>query len=96
MLEFLKKLIPGAAEPQPSPAQRKRKKRAVAVHEPPLSEPPPVGEIVNHDTDWAEWEDSVQQMDSQLQTLAPKFPRKPTESQLDDLDAFARIGRRDR
>jgi len=107
MMDFLRRWIPGL-EQQAVPAPRRRKKKHKSVaYDPALSVPPPVADVVASDdenTDWAMWEDSVNQVDSQLQSLSPMERRQlrgATASRYDELvpgkadprDVFAGVGK---
>ncbi|MFC5496237.1 hypothetical protein ACFPOE_01705 [Caenimonas terrae] len=54
----------------------------------------------NEHTDWALWEDSLNVLDSQMQGLTPSariYERdKQTPSEFQDLDPFARVGKKSR
>lgn len=62
--------------------------------------PAPLPEVVaegNSQSDWSAWEDSMTALDSQFQGLdagARVQVRETRPSQLDELDAFATLGRR--
>jgi hypothetical protein len=73
MLDFIRRFIPGLEQPA-APAPRRRKKRSAPRYDASLSEPPPLADVLaseDENSDWAMWEDSVQQTDSQLQSLSP-------------------------
>lgn len=62
--------------------------------------PAPLPQVVegNEQTDWALWEDSVMLLDSQMQSLTPSariYAReKEAPSEYQDVDPFAKIGRK--
>ena len=95
MFDFLKRLVSPAAKPQTRPAKRRSRKRA---SEPVMAGAIPAPEVVegNDHSDWDLWEDSVNALDSQMQSLSPSarlYARKPAASQFDDLDVFSRVGK---
>ena len=95
MFDFLKRLVSPAANPQTRPAKRRSRKRA---SEPVMAGAIPAPEVVegNDHSDWDLWEDSVNALDSQMQSLSPSarlYARKPAASQFDDLDVFSRVGK---
>lgn len=57
------------------------------------SVPTPLPEVIegDGDTDWSLWQESVNHMDSQLQTL-PGF----TTTEAQDIDAFAKVRKTDK
>ena len=64
------------------------------------TEPAALPEITegNEQSDWALWEDSMTALDSQMQSLGPssRFTEKAgTPSDYQDIDAFARVTRKD-
>lgn len=58
-------------------------------------DPLPAPDVVegNDHTDWDLWEDSVNALDSRMQSLTPstKIYTKAQPSQFDDLDVFSRV-----
>ena len=95
MFDFLKRLVSPAAQPLTRPAKRRSRKRA---SEPVMAGAIPAPEVVegNDHSDWDLWEDSVNALDSQMQSLSPSarlYARKPAASQFDDLDVFSRVGK---
>jgi hypothetical protein len=96
MFDFFKSLVGLTAKPPARPAKRRSKKRASS--EPVVAGAIPAPEVVegNDHTDWDLWEDSVNALDSQMQSLSPSarlYARKPAASQFDDLDVFSRVGK---
>jgi hypothetical protein len=90
---FLKHLV-GFQEAQ-QPPQRRRKKRKQDTMDP--TEPIPAPEVVegNEHSDWDLWEDSVNALDSRMQSLTPSarlYSRSPP-SQFDDLDPYSKVGK---
>ena len=64
------------------------------------ADPAPLPEVTegNEQSDWALWEDSMTALDSQMQSLGPssRFTEKAgTPSDYQDIDAFARVTRKD-
>lgn len=95
MFDFFKNLVGFTPKPPPRPAKRRSKKRS---SEPVVAGAIPAPEVVegNDHTDWDLWEDSVNALDSQMQSLSPSarlYARTPAASQYDDLDAFSRVGK---
>lgn len=93
MFDFLKHLV-GFKDAQQPPTRRRRKRRQVALD---ATEPIPTAEVVegNEHTDWALWEDSVNALDSRMQSLSPSariYSRSPP-SQFDDIDPFSKVGK---
>jgi len=104
MFKFLKRSVP-TPKPKPKPAAPQRKSasrsRGLDAH------PGPLPEVIegNEQTDWALWEDSVAALDSQMQGLTSSMqgltssvriydkPESPSEYQ--DIDAFARVTKKD-
>lgn len=89
MFKMFKRPAAPAAQPQ-RPAGRAQPSA--------LPEAPPVGDVVegNLESDWALWENSVFQIDSQLQPLEPSASvkdRTAPSSQFDALDPFSSVGR---
>ncbi len=94
MFNLLKRLVAPPAKPVPRPPPRRRKASAP----PSPSEPLPVPEVTegNDHTDWDLWEDSVNTLDSRMQSLTPSariYGNENAPSQYDELDAFARVGK---
>ena len=92
---FMRLLAAPAAKPPTRPAKHRSRKQA---SEPVMAGAIPVPEVVegNDHTDWDLWEDSVNTLDSQMQSLSPSarlYARKPAASQFDDLDVFSRVGK---
>lgn len=86
---------PPAPAPAPEPTRARpapSTRRAL-----PPTEPLPVPEVVaegNEPTDWSLWEDSVNQVDSQMQGILPSqriYEHDTRPSQLDDVDPFASV-----
>lgn len=99
---LFKRSRPPAATPKPRaaakpPSRRASRSRALA------DLPPPPGALQvsegSEQTDWALWEDSVALLDSQLQSLQPAVkiyqPERPTSTDMQDLEPFARVRRKD-
>ena len=101
MFGFFKRPSPApakaAAKAPANPAPRQARS---STRGPLLVEPPPVPQVVegNEQTDWALWEDSVMLLDSQMQGLTPSARiygrEKEAPSEYQDVDPFARIGRK--
>ncbi|WP_325111745.1 hypothetical protein [Ramlibacter sp.] len=79
-----------------------RSQSTAAHHQPRFVDTAPLPEVVaegNTQADWSMWEDSVMQLDSQMQDIAPSkrvYVRETRPSQLDDIDAFSSVrGKRD-
>lgn len=102
MLDFFKRLFGSsqAASQAPKPAQVPRaalKKPKPARPAPaPLLEPPAMPEV--QDSDWAAWENSVLEHDSQMQSLEPATPVRRSRVKADegsptppDVDPFAHV-----
>jgi hypothetical protein len=97
MFKFFKRAAAPAPKSVKKPApQKKPPAQAAAV----LGEPVPVPDVVegNDHTDWALWEDSMNVLDSQMQSITPsariyeKDKRIPSQFQeLDGNDAFANV-----
>ncbi|MHB1121684.1 MAG: hypothetical protein ACYC0T_03060 [Ramlibacter sp.] len=85
------------AKPKPSKTGRPAKQPAVADL-PPEPSSLEITEGSEH-TDWALWEDSVAVLDSRMQSLHPsvKLYRREDEtpSELQEIEAFARVRRKD-
>jgi hypothetical protein len=96
MFDFFKRLLAVPARQTTQPTKRRPKKRRQEAALDP-TDPIPVPEVVegNDHTDWDLWQDSV---DSQVQPLSPSSRTyvDTTPSQLDDLDPFSRVRKRDR
>jgi len=97
MFDFFKRLVGLTANPPARPAKRRSRKRN-ASEAPLLAGAIPAPEVVegNDHTDWDLWEDSVNALDSQMQSLSPSarlYASKSTASQYDELDVFSRVGK---
>lgn len=99
MFNFFKSLVGLKAKPPTRPAKRRSRKRA---SEPVVAGAIPTPEVVegNDHTDWDLWEDSVNALDSQMQSLTHsarihgnKPPNSQFASQFDDLDVFSRVSK---
>jgi hypothetical protein len=96
MFDFFMRLLVPTAKPPTRPAKHRSRKRA---SEPVMTGAIPVPEVVegNDHTDWDLWEDSVNTLDSQMQSLSPSarlYARKPAPpSQFDDVDVYSRVGK---
>ena len=103
MFNFFKSLVGLNAKPSAQPARRRSRKRSTGPATPVLPGSIPAPEVVegNDHTDWDLWEDSVNALDSQMQSLthsARIYGNKPPNSQFDasqfdDLDVFSRVGK---
>jgi hypothetical protein len=96
MFKFLKRSVVPDVPPAPP---RKPAKKSIVV-DVRLHHPAPLPEVTegNEQSDWALWEDSVVALDSQMQSLGPlsRFTdRTDTSSDFQDIDAYARVKRRD-
>jgi hypothetical protein len=95
MFDFLKRLLSPAAKPAAQPAMRRRKSRSATV----TAEPIPVPEVVegNDHTDWDLWEDSVNTLDSRMQSITPSsriYDYSSTQpSELGEVDVFSRVSK---
>jgi hypothetical protein len=101
MFKFLKRSVP-ATKQKPAAPRKATKSRADE-----RTEPSPLPEVTegNEQSDWALWEDSVVALDSQMQGLNSSMqgltssvriygePETPSEYQ--DIDAFAKVTRKD-
>ena len=97
MFDFFKRLVAPAARPTTPAAKRTPTKRK-AVSAEPMAAAIPAPEVVegNDRTDWDLWEDSVNALDSQMQSLTPSakiYANKSASSQFDDIDVFSRVGK---
>ena len=106
MFKFLKRSVPTpkpkpkAVAPQHKPASKSRALDA-------RIEPGSLPEVTegNEQTDWALWEDSVVALDSQMQGLSSSmqgltssvriYDKAETPSEYQDIDAFARVTKKD-
>ena|SRR6185295_9234087 len=103
MFKFLKRSVP---TPKPKPAAP-RKPAAGSRGFDARTEPGPLPDVVegNEQTDWALWEDSVAALDSQMQGLSSSmqglsssvriYDKPETPSEYQDIDAFAKVTRKD-
>lgn len=89
--------------PAPAPAPQVARSRPAPPARRSLPLPDALPEVVaegNEPTDWSLWEDSVNQVDSQMQGLMPTsriYEHDTRPSQLDEVDAFASVrNKRDR
>jgi hypothetical protein len=101
MFKFLKRSVPTS---KPKPAAPRKSSRSRADER---TEPSPLPEVTegNEQTDWALWEDSVAALDSQMQGLTSSmqgltpsariYDKPETPSEYQDIDAFARVTRKD-
>ena len=95
MFKFLKRsVVPDVRRAPPRKSARKSESAEVST------EPAALPEITegNEQSDWALWEDSVIALDSQMQSLGPssRFTENAgTPSDYQDIDAFARVTRKD-
>jgi len=95
MFKFLKRsAVPEAKRAAPP------RKPAPKTHVPEARpEPAALPEVTegNEQTDWALWEDSVAALDSQMQSLSPSsiYGKLDSPSDYQDVDAFARVKRKD-
>lgn len=77
-----------------------RKTAPGSTRGPVAADPAPLPQVVegNEHSDWALWEDSVMQLDSQMQGLTPSAriyaPEKEAPSEYQDIDPFAKIGKK--
>lgn len=98
MFNFFKRSAPRPAKPAAKPAERQPSSPAAVA--PLLPEHVALPEVVegNEHSDWALWEDSVMVLDSQMQGLTPSariYEReKETPSEYQDIDPFAKIGKK--
>ena len=95
MFKFLKRSVAPAVR-QPPPRKPAGKPRVAEVR----LDPGPLPEVTegNEQSDWALWEDSVAALDSQMQSLGPSSrfnDRTSTFSDYQDIDAFARVTKKD-
>jgi hypothetical protein len=93
VFNFFKQLV-GLQDPQQPPIRRRTKRRQVTIDP---TEPIPTPEVVegNEHTDWDLWEDSVNSLDSRMQSITPSariYSRSPP-SQFDDGDPFSKVGK---
>lgn len=97
MFGFFKRSTPASSKAARTPTARAA---PAPARRPTLAEPAPLPEVVegNEHSDWALWEDSVLLLDSQMQGLTPSAriygPEKDAPSEYQDLDPFAKIGRK--
>jgi hypothetical protein len=101
MFKFLKRSVP---TPKPKPAAQRKSSKSRADER---TEPSPLPEVRegNEQTDWALWEDSVAALDSQMQGLTSSmqgltssvriYDKPETPSEYQDIDAFAKVTRKD-
>jgi hypothetical protein len=104
MFKFLKRSVP---TPKPKPAAPQHKPASRSRGYDARTEPGPVPEVTegNEQTDWALWEDSVAALDSQMQGLTSSmqgltssvriYDKPETPSEYQDVDAFARVTKKD-
>jgi hypothetical protein len=105
MFKFLKRSVP---TPKPRPKEApKRKAAGTSRGFDARTEPGPLPEVTegNEQTDWALWEDSVVALDSQMQGLSSSmqgltssvriYDKPVTPSEYQDIDAFARVTKKD-
>jgi hypothetical protein len=95
MFKFLKRSVAPAVG-QPPPPKPAKKPRVVDAR----LDPGPLPEVTegNEQSDWALWEDSVAALDSQMQSLGPSSrfsDRTSTPTDFQDIDAFARVTKKD-
>ena len=95
MFKFFKRSVEPVAK-QPPPRKPARKPRVVEVR----LDAGPLPEVTegNEQSDWALWEDSVAALDSQMQSLGPSSrftDRTGTSSEFQDIDAYARVTKKD-
>jgi hypothetical protein len=95
MLTFFKRLF-GVQPPEPvRPVRRSSKRKKPGGHD--VGGPASVPEVVegNEHTDWDLWEDSVNALDSRMQSLTPtaNIYQDTQPSAFDDIDPFARVGK---
>ena len=108
MFTWLKRRTAGSA-PQPvrrsiaTPLRTSTKSsppRPDLRHAPRFVDTAPLPEVVgegNTQADWSMWEDSVMQLDSQMQDMMPSsrvYVRDTRPGKLDDVDAFASVRRK--
>jgi hypothetical protein len=104
MFKFLKRFAVATPKPKPA-APRKSAAKSRGLHA--KTEPGPLPEVTegNEQTDWALWEDSVAALDSQMQGLTSSmqgltssvriYDKPETPSEYQDIDAFAKVTRKD-
>jgi hypothetical protein len=97
MLKFFRQLFGGQSQPQPvRPVRRSSKKKNAARYD-AAGDPVPVPDVVegNEHTDWDLWEDSVNALDSRMQSLTPtaNIYQDTQPSAFDDIDPFSRVGK---
>ena len=98
MFNFFKRSSPKPVKARAKPATRQTSRPKDVP--PSSSEDLSLPEVIegNDHTDWAMWEDSVMVLDSQMQGLTPSariYERdKQTSSEFQDIDPFARIGKK--
>ena len=105
MFKFLKRSVP-TPKPKTKPAPQ-RKAAGTSRGFDARIEPGPLPEVTegNEQTDWALWEDSVVALDSQMQGLSSSmqgltssvriYDKPETPSEYQDIDAFARVTKKD-
>ncbi len=93
---LFKRTPPPVVKPE-APKRRSARQPAVA-HLPPEPSSLEVTEGSDH-TDWALWEDSVAVLDSRMQSLHPSVKlyrhEDETPTEIQDIEAFARVRRKD-
>lgn len=99
MFKFFKRQPSSPTSPVP-PKPVVSRRRDASGPKPAFEETQPVPHVLegNEQTDWALWEDSMMIMDSQMQSLTPSariYEReRQTPSEFQELDPFARIGKK--
>src|SRR6266568_7296758 len=103
MFKFLKRSVP-TQKPKPAP---QRKAAATSRGFDARTESGPLPEVTegNEQSDWALWEDSVVALDSQMQGLTSSmqgltssvriYDKPETPSEYQDIDAFAKVTKKD-
>lgn len=83
---------------KPKAAKRRPARQPADAHLPPEPSSLEVTEGSDH-TDWALWEDSVAVLDSRMQSLHPSVKlyrhEDETPTEIQDIEAFARVRRKD-
>lgn len=83
---------------KPKASKRRPARQASVAHLPPEPSSLEVTEGSDH-TDWALWEDSVAVLDSRMQSLHPSVKlyrhEDETPTEIQDIEAFARVRRKD-
>ena len=98
IFKFLKRSSPPAAPAKPKPSKPPRKAKGDTLPMVPEPSSLEVTEGSAHE-DWALWENSVAELDSQLSSIQPgsrRFRHEPeTPTDFQDVEAFARVKNKD-